>query len=494
MVFFKKPEMKTVSRFIENQRDAFLSYTEINKTRQNLPVKNFNNDFQKVAVGKGKTDFELAKSALKNWAHFPNHWAEIKPEQASTVPGTNLCLCIRLFGMWWLNACRIVYQTDEVQKFGFAYGTLPAHIESGEELFQVEIDDNDVVWYEIRAFSKPRHWLVRFAKPVVRLLQEKFRRDSADAVRRFIADKGQNISKKTWRPDTWLLALAATILLSLLVFPATIFHHDYGKPVLIFATLLSTPLALHLLAFHNFLSPKAEKLLPLLFPAGFTAALSQCIDFQIIAALLTVPWLILSSAFLIAQKIRAGNAVQFAISASCIFWWIAAAWVFAYPAGIRPFGFSDEITRLTAIHFHFAGLALPILAGLAQHFSPSTFGKYTIWMAAAGVPITALGISYTQLGKGIEVEIFAGIFMALAGIFTAIRLLQIAAKHSSLWLLFSGVVLTFTMLLAAFYALRFIFPVEFLSINWMRAVHGSLNAFIAIPCGLIGFAIWKHKK
>src|SRR5690606_30122514 len=149
-----------------------------------------------------------------------------------------------LFGMWWLSACRIVYQTDEVQKFGFAYGTLPAHIESGEELFQVEIDDNGVVWYEIRAFSKPRHWLVRFAKPVARLLQEKFRRDSADAVRRFIADKSQNISKKTWRPDTWLLALAATILLSLLVFPATIFHHDYGKPVLIFATLLSTPLAL----------------------------------------------------------------------------------------------------------------------------------------------------------------------------------------------------------------------------------------------------------
>src|SRR5690606_30031938 len=122
----------------------------------------------------------------------------------------------------------------------------------------------------------------------------------------------------------------------------------------------------------------------------------------------------------------------------------------------------------TAIHFHFAGLALPVLAGLAQHLSPSVFGKIAIWMVAAGVPITALGISYTQLGKGIEVEIFAGVFMTLAGIFTAVRLLQIAAKHSSWWLLFSGVVLTFTMLLAAFYALRFIFPVEFLSINWMR--------------------------
>lgn len=217
--------------------------------------------------------------------------------------------------------------------------------------------------------------------------------------------------------------------------------------------------------------------MPLLFPAGFAAALSQCIDFQIIATLLTVPWLILSSTFLIAQKIRAGNAVQFAISGSCISWWIAAAWTFAYPAGIRPFGFSDEITRLTAIHFHFAGLALPVLAGLAQHFSPSAFGKIAIWMVTAGVPITALGISYTQLGKGTEVEIFAGVFMTLAGIFTAIRLLQIAAKHSSFWLLFSGVVLTFTMLLAALYALRFIFPVELLSINWMRAVHGSLNAF-----------------
>jgi uncharacterized protein (UPF0548 family) len=38
---------------------------------------------------------------------------------------------------WWLNACRIVYVVDEegpVKRFGFAYGTLPEHAESGKPL------------------------------------------------------------------------------------------------------------------------------------------------------------------------------------------------------------------------------------------------------------------------------------------------------------------------------------------------------------------------
>ena len=48
-----------------------------------------------------------------------------------------------LLGLWWLNACRIVYVVDEagpVTKFGFAYGTLPGHAGTGEERFLVEWD------------------------------------------------------------------------------------------------------------------------------------------------------------------------------------------------------------------------------------------------------------------------------------------------------------------------------------------------------------------
>jgi uncharacterized protein (UPF0548 family) len=67
--------------------------------------------------------------------------------------------------------------------FGFAYGTLPGHVERGEERFLVEWDQgDDAVWYDILAFSRPNHLLTRLGYPVVRRLQKRFGRDSAATV------------------------------------------------------------------------------------------------------------------------------------------------------------------------------------------------------------------------------------------------------------------------------------------------------------------------
>ena len=86
-------------------------------------------------------------------------------------------------GLWWLNACRIIYVVDEsgpINTFGFAYGTLPGHVESGEERFLIEWDRKDnSVWYDILAFSKPNHVLAWLGYPYVRLKQAQFRRHSA---------------------------------------------------------------------------------------------------------------------------------------------------------------------------------------------------------------------------------------------------------------------------------------------------------------------------
>jgi hypothetical protein len=96
----------------------------------------------------------------------------------------------RLLGLWWLNACRIVYVVDEagpVQRFGFAYGTLPEHAESGEERFTVEWHETDAaVWYDILAFSRPQQLLARLGYPLARRLQKRFARGSAAAMRRAV--------------------------------------------------------------------------------------------------------------------------------------------------------------------------------------------------------------------------------------------------------------------------------------------------------------------
>ncbi len=86
-------------------------------------------------------------------------------------------------GIWWLNASRILYVLDDENHFGFAYGTLPNHVESGEELFQVTRNEHGDVYYAISAFSRPRFWLVRLTYPLSRLFQKKFIKDSLQKIK-----------------------------------------------------------------------------------------------------------------------------------------------------------------------------------------------------------------------------------------------------------------------------------------------------------------------
>jgi uncharacterized protein (UPF0548 family) len=71
---------------------------------------------------------------------------------------------------------------DEERKFGFAYGTLPDHVERGEERFLVEWQADDSVWYDILAFSRPQHPLAKLGQPLVRRLQKQFASESMAAM------------------------------------------------------------------------------------------------------------------------------------------------------------------------------------------------------------------------------------------------------------------------------------------------------------------------
>jgi len=66
----------------------------------------------------------------------------------------------------------VVYVVDEPDRRGFAYGTLPGHAESGEELFLVRHDPaTDDVFAVVRAFSRHATWWSRLGSPVTSLVQ-----------------------------------------------------------------------------------------------------------------------------------------------------------------------------------------------------------------------------------------------------------------------------------------------------------------------------------
>jgi uncharacterized protein (UPF0548 family) len=186
MWYFRKPSEQRIRDFLARQEREPFSYPEVGASREGTPA-GYDLDHNRVLLGTGQAVFEAASAALRRWEMFPGPWTRIEPAGAPIKEGTVVAMLARVFCLWWLNACRIVYVLDErepVRRFGFAYGTLPGHVECGEERFSIEWHADDTVWYDLRAFSRPRYWMVRLAYPLARRLQRRFVRESQAAMQR----------------------------------------------------------------------------------------------------------------------------------------------------------------------------------------------------------------------------------------------------------------------------------------------------------------------
>jgi uncharacterized protein (UPF0548 family) len=186
MFLTRRPSPETIARFLSDSRDLPLSYAPIGITRSESTRPDVVE--AAVVIGHGRADFERARAALDRWTQFHIGWVETFPRNAPIVTGTVVAVLIRHLGFWSLNGCRVVYcvgsRADDA-RFGFAYGTLTNHAESGEELFEVFVDPaTGDVNYRIRAVSWPQATLARLGQPWVRVLQARFRRDSAAAMAR----------------------------------------------------------------------------------------------------------------------------------------------------------------------------------------------------------------------------------------------------------------------------------------------------------------------
>lgn len=190
MLSFWKPSAAQRADFRTAQAQLAFTYPAVGATASVVPAS-YNLDHTRIRLGEGEKVFEAARTALERWQQFQLGWVEPWPTDTPLEAGAVVTILIRVLGLWALNACRIVYVVaDEgpVTRFGFAYGTLPGHAETGEERFLIEWDrTDDAVWYDILAFSRPRHVLARLGTPFVRRLQKRFGRESAAAMLRATA-------------------------------------------------------------------------------------------------------------------------------------------------------------------------------------------------------------------------------------------------------------------------------------------------------------------
>ncbi len=184
MFLRRKPSEKMVAQFISSQHELPFSYREVGATRNEATPAGYNVDHNRLRLGEGEQTYQRAVSALKNWQQFELGWVKIVPPNTPVEVGRTVAVQAHTFGFWSLSACRVVYVIDEKEKrFGFAYGTLPNHVECGEERFSIEWHEDDSVWYDIYAFSHPAHPLVKLGFPLARKLQKRFARESLNVMR-----------------------------------------------------------------------------------------------------------------------------------------------------------------------------------------------------------------------------------------------------------------------------------------------------------------------
>jgi uncharacterized protein (UPF0548 family) len=190
MLSVRRPSSSTIHAFLARQSQLDFTYAAVGATATTPPA-GYIVDHTRIRLGEGEEIFIKAMAALRHWDQFRLGWVETYPPDAPIEPGAVVAIVARSFGLWWINACRIVYVIEEsgaTSRFGFAYGTLPDHAGSGEERFLVEWDrTSQAVWYDVFAFSRPRQIQVRLGYRFMRRLQKSFGKSSAAALALAIA-------------------------------------------------------------------------------------------------------------------------------------------------------------------------------------------------------------------------------------------------------------------------------------------------------------------
>ncbi|HYK71371.1 MAG TPA: DUF1990 domain-containing protein [Streptosporangiaceae bacterium] len=148
-----------------------MTYDDVGATAGTLPSGYHHLRVSRL-VGSGADAFVAATAALFSWQVHLHAGLRVTASAAVAAPGIAVLLGIGAGPARIRAACRVVYTVNESARQGFAYGTLPGHPESGEEVFIIEHRDDDGVVFTITAFSRPATAATRAAGPIGRRVQQ----------------------------------------------------------------------------------------------------------------------------------------------------------------------------------------------------------------------------------------------------------------------------------------------------------------------------------
>ena len=218
------------------------------------------------------------------------------------------------------------------------------------------------------------------------------------------------------------------------------------------------------------------------------------------AAAMATPWLAftgLVALFGLSRLLPRGvrSAEEICIDAGLLYLPVGGAWLVLSRLGANPLGFGDTIVLLTAVHFHYAGFAAPILAGMAgralrpsQRAARRAFRLVALGVVA-GPPLLAAGITFSRALETAAALLLAASLIGLAGITALAVLSQMGSRLVQALLLVSAGASVGAMGFAIVYGLGALTGLRLLGIPQMVALHGWANALGFALCGLLAWTI-----
>lgn len=213
-----------------------------------------------------------------------------------------------------------------------------------------------------------------------------------------------------------------------------------------------------------------------------------------VSAALALPWLLVGATATLLALREGWRARQRPLHALP---WVAAAgyllvggvWLVADRLDLEPAGFTAPLVQLTAIHFHYAGAASSMIAGVTLRALPGDRVALTgAALTAVSPPVVAVGFT---LAPPLLVVGASSLAVGLAAIaWVTLRRVRPAAEGAARVLLtVAACSVLVGMVLAVQWALGNTLGTPALSIPAMAATHGILNGVGFALCGVLGWRL-----
>lgn len=222
------------------------------------------------------------------------------------------------------------------------------------------------------------------------------------------------------------------------------------------------------------------------------------------AATLASLWFVVTAVIALLGLSRLGNpelrsAAEISISAGMIYVPVAGSWLIVSRLGLQLLGYGDTIILLTAVHFHFAAYAAPILAGLAgrkliEKGNDNRAFPLVPLGIIAGTPLVAAGITFSPVTALVGTVMISVSLLILSVLVVGWIVPLIPSLPARILLLISSASTLPAMIFACAYAYSIVAQKLIIDIPQMAKTHGLINAFGFALCGLVAWTLVQGRS